>query len=526
MKQNYTLLFFMLLVLGGLNLQAQDQRYIDDVFSSVDVARDSVYGSNITVLFAGQGMFPPVDLKMDIYSPSGDDLTDRPVMIVIGTGNFLPQYINGGITGGLQDSINVNTCKRLARKGYVAVNITYRQGWNPLGTEEFERTGTLLNAAYRGIQDARTAVRYLRKSVAELGNPFGIDPDKVGMWGIGTGGYVSLGAGAFDRFEEVLLDKFIGPDALPYVDTTFIGNPYATTQANLCLPNHVGYSSDFDICVNVGGALGDISWLEGKDNEPAFVGFHASGDPFAPFPDGPVFVPTTGGFVVNVSGTRTVIDSANMKGNNDVFESILPEFDPLSDIVDAQVAGTINWSETYATPAGAKNMYAFHTTRPIGSPWNWWDKPTLDATIPQVNALFGTDFSSDTLHQSGLLTNPNMSPEQGMAYLDTMMMYFAPRGCVALNLGCAVTSIPELTPLQVGLEMFPNPAAVRTTIKVNADEKIEKVYLYDASGRLMQAMTSINSSVYELNRNNLASGLYIAKIFLESGVLSKQVVFE
>lgn len=524
MKQNYTLLLFLALMLFGFNSNGQ-QRYIDDVFASSSVESNVVYGTNISILQAPN--LDTIPLIADIYTPDGDDLTERPVIIVIGTGNFLPQYFNGGITGGLQDSVNVNTCKRLAAKGYVVANITYRQGWAPLATDQDTRTATLLQAAYRGGQDAKTAVRFLRKTVAEDGNPYGIDPDKIGMWGIGTGGYVSLTSATLDRYEEVLLDKFLNSQTLePLVDTLVLGNVEGTSQAALCLPNHVGYSSDFSICVNVGGALGDISWMEGKDSEPAFVGFHATGDVFAPFPDGPVRVPTTMEFVVNVSGTRTVIDSANMKGNNDVFDSILDEFDPLKDNVDAQEAATIQWSTDYSTSAGVQNMYAFQTPQPIGSPWNWWDKATLDATIAQINAVLMSDFNSDTLHYSGLLTNPNMSAEQGNAYLDTMMQYFAPRGCVALNLGCLVTSVQELKPIDVGLKVFPNPLVTETLIAVNSDESINKVYLYNTEGRLVQAVTNIDNNQYVLRRNNLPSGTYFAKIHVEEGAVVKQILIE
>ncbi|WP_235294975.1 T9SS type A sorting domain-containing protein [Portibacter lacus] len=525
MKQNYTLIIFLGLMLSGFFAQSQT-RYIDDVFTSY-TTKDTVYSTNISILRAPQGIIEPIDLAMKIYTPEGDDHTDRPIILVAHTGNFLPQYINGGIGGGMSDSVVVNTCKRLTAKGYVAAAFTYRQGWNPIAPDQDTRTGTLLQAAYRGIQDARTAVRFIRKSVAEEGNPYGVDPEKIGIWGIGTGGYVSLGAATLDDYEEVTLDKFLNSETLlPLADTVLLGNFYGTNQTQLNLPNHVGYSSDFALCVNVGGAMGDISWLDGKENEPAFIGYHATGDVFAPFADGPVIVPTTMQFVVNVSGTKTVIDSANAKGNNDVFASLLPEFDPLKDQVEAQKAKTINWSAEYSTEAGADNMYAFQTPVPIGSPWNWWDKPTLDAIIPQVNFVLGTDYSSDTLHLSGLLTNPNMSAELGNTYLDTMFLHFAPRACLALNLGCQVSGVQDLKPLEIGLKAFPNPVLTETTLQVNADESIQKVYLYNTEGKLVQAVTNINSNIYNLKRNDLPSGSYFARIFVEEGAVVKQLLFE
>ena len=526
MKQNYTLLILLAFMLVAFTAESQD-RYLDDVFTSASVEADVTYGVNISILRAPLGIIEPIELKMDVYTPDGDDMTDRPVMIVGHTGNFLPQYLNGAITGGKTDSVVVNTCKRLTAKGYVAVAYTYRQGWNPIAPDQDTRTGTLLQAAYRGVQDTRTAIRFLRKTVAEDGNPYGIDPEKIGVWGIGTGGYNALGAATLDEYEEVTLDKFLNSETLlPLADTLLLGNFDGTDSAAISLPNHVGYSSDFALCVNVGGALGDISWLDGKDNEPAFIGYHATGDIFAPFSDGPVIVPTTMQFVVNVSGTRTVIDSANMKGNNDAFSSLLPEFDVYSAEVEAQKARTINWSATYATPAGADNMYGFPTSVPMGSPWNWWNKTTLDATIAFVNGALGTDFSADTLHMNGLATNPNMSAELGNAYLDTMFVHFAPRACLALNLGCLVSSVQELKPLDVGLKVYPNPLVTEALIAVNPDETIQKVYLYNVEGKLVQAVTNIDNNQYTLRRNNLPSGSYFARIFVEEGAVVKQIIIE
>ena len=44
-------------------------------------------------------------------------------------------------------------CKRFAQKGYVAVAINYRLGWNPISEDENVRRSTLIQAAYRGLQD-------------------------------------------------------------------------------------------------------------------------------------------------------------------------------------------------------------------------------------------------------------------------------------------------------------------------------------------------------------------------------------
>ncbi|MBK9491252.1 MAG: hypothetical protein IPO07_22535 [Haliscomenobacter sp.] len=115
---------------------------------------------------------------MDVYTPAGDSDTKRAVVMYFHTGIFLPPLLNGGITGARSDSSVVEFARRLTRLGYVVVVPTYRLGWNPVAPNQNVRTGTLLNAAYRGIQDARSCIRFLRKSIAENSNPYGIDADK------------------------------------------------------------------------------------------------------------------------------------------------------------------------------------------------------------------------------------------------------------------------------------------------------------------------------------------------------------
>ena len=132
-------------------------RYLNEVFTDVNVTTDVVYGTNVTVLPLLQGSPPAAQpLVCDIYEPAGDTEVDRPLMIYIHTGNFLPQYLNGSAVGTKSDSVAVELCSRYAKMGYVVASIDYRLGWNPLAATQSERTYQLINAAYRGVQDART----------------------------------------------------------------------------------------------------------------------------------------------------------------------------------------------------------------------------------------------------------------------------------------------------------------------------------------------------------------------------------
>lgn len=528
MKQLNTLLLLIITLTGTLSLSAQTGRYRTDVFTSFSVQRNIVYAKNISVL---TGAPVAQDLVMDVYTPAGDSDTKRAVVMYFHTGSFLPPLLNGGITGARSDSSVVEFARRLTRLGYVVVVPTYRLGWNPVAPNQNVRTGTLLNAAYRGIQDARSCIRFLRKSIAENSNPYGIDADKMVLWGQGTGGYISLGTAYLDRFkEEIQITKFIDTDNLKaYVDTTINGNPFGTTTKPLNLVNHAGYSSDFKLAVNMGGALGDISWLEGKAGEPSTIGFHVLSDPFAPFADGAVIVPTTREFVVSVSGTRSIVERANEVGLNAKMAPANAE--PIFVNLKNQVLKTVpipfpTFSyKGAATTLSTDNMYPFVTpgNRLEAGPWEWWDTTTLKLVVAGTNMQLGSSYDWKVLHSNGLLTNPNMSKAKAMSYIDTMMMVFTPRAYLELNLATSTEQVisDDVVKLKVG----PNPVADRVYIQSALEHKMRDIALYSLDGKMVRGYANIDENDFELQRGGLPMGTYVLQIRFDKGVVAKKLIF-
>src|SRR5690606_9481491 len=210
------------------------------------------------------------NLTMDIRKPmaSEDNEDARPAIIFVHTGNFLPPLVNGGIMGSKRDSSGVNLAKQWAKRGFVAVNASYRVGWNPVSPDADVRRGTLLNAVYRAIHDIKMAVRYLKTNAEELG----IDPDKIILYDQGSGGYVVQAYITLDDIAELFLPKFIDSNTgTSYVNTTLVGNIDGYSGAlNLYLDE--GVPADVAFAVNAGGAMGDESWLEG--GEVPQVAFH------------------------------------------------------------------------------------------------------------------------------------------------------------------------------------------------------------------------------------------------------------
>ena len=525
------------LITIGFNANSQT-RYLDDVFTEITITSDVTYATNITILPVLTGGIPAAaPLKCDIYQPANDTEDDRPVIILAHTGSFLPPVINGQPTGSKTDSSVVEQCKRWAMKGYVAVAMSYRQGWNPTSTDQNTRTSTLIQAAYRSIQDARSLVRFMRQEEAN-GNTYGIDGSKIAFGGQGTGGYLSLGVATLDTTAELYLPKFLNltdpQNPVPYVfppvfgnilgtDMGYIpvndslGNPVLDTAGNpvmapFALPNNVGYSSDISLAFNIGGALADISWLEPGD--VPIVAFHCEKDEYAPIDTGDVIVPSTGDFVVEAMGSRTVAHYSNLYGNNDVFAQagLNDGFTNAANINNSGYAGL----NVFKTPAPSTTPTLCGMPEEAGAPWDWWDNAAYDAQFAVVNsqpAGVGACLS--------LLGNPDMSAAKGRAYIDTIQGYLNPRIYIALGLGSG-TSINEV--INSSTEIYPNPAQNCLNV-VSYAVDINSVSIYNLKGQKI-LNTKVDANQIRINTSTLSKGVYIIDIKSEEHSVKRKLILE
>lgn len=449
------------------------QRYLEEVFSDdeIIVSMDNVFATNIdfmtsnlagpntatdlgTLSFAVENDMPidaayydvldestdvkVRDIAMDLYypDPAVDDVEMRPVIIYVHTGNFLPPPLNGSPTGLKTDSAAVNLCMQWAKRGYVAVSCDYRLGWNPLAETVQERRGTLLNAVYRAIHDVKMGVRALRDD-ANNDNMYEIDESKMVIYGQGSGGYVANAYMTLDNAPvELFLEKFLpnpfDPD-VSYIDTLLVGTIDGWGFSNtLNLYRDNGISAEVAMTVNAGGALADESWLE--EGDVPMVAFNCVRDDFAPFTEGTVIVPTTQEEVVDVHGANFFIQKANDMGLNDSFAGI-PDGDDFTDRARSMYGETFDVSNGGTETVNETPEGLFPLVRPLAdflsneaAPWEWWDPNSPIASTVIVPEL------GITAHMAGLASNPDMSPEKGKAYLDTIQGYMLPRIMCALDL--------------------------------------------------------------------------------------------
>ncbi|MEM8671955.1 MAG: G8 domain-containing protein [Planctomycetota bacterium] len=151
----------------------------DVVFSTVQ------YGEGATA----NGTVP---LLMDVYAPASPSETPRPVVMLVH---------GGGFVAGDREQVS-DIANRLARRGYVAVSISYRLGGqNPIASGNFQRMAvdSIANSvtefgeiqpAYlaSAVEDSVTAMRYLQTQSETLN----IDPARIAVWGRSAGAFIGL----------------------------------------------------------------------------------------------------------------------------------------------------------------------------------------------------------------------------------------------------------------------------------------------------------------------------------------------
>ncbi len=545
MKQIFTsLLLSFFCVIGMLN--AQDTRYIDEIFTDVTVESNVQYAVNATVIAIPQvGEAIPQPLLMDIYQPEGDTETERPVVMVFHTGNFLPAISNAQIAGTKTDNSAIEICTQLAKRGFVAVSVDYRLGWNPLAESQPLRALGLIQAAYRGVQDGFTAIRFLRSTV-DAGNAYGIDDSKIAVWGNGTGGYISLAMSTLNDDPEIAYGQILsttnpalkfwldadgdGTPETPMVVPAFHGDVEGkvltvTPAEGFGFPagdttnysNHAQFSSEFALGINIGGALGDIAWLD--ENTNATISVQSPFDQFAPYEDGIVRVPTTMESVVQAQGSLLVATNQNALGNLNYADETYDD-----DITATAIANSATAGHEYQ-----EGLFPF--IRPANSQGidegvviNWWDPA---GATPVDSPCMGLPYNvcphplGGTFDSNGQILNEGMSAEKSRANIADVMAYVLPRMYDSMNLS-GISSVDDLPISETELAVSPNPASDMINISA-ADAQIERVVISDLSGRSMMVLDGSYSAIQAIDVTTLESGVYIIQAQLENSIATTRL---
>src|SRR5215467_12378096 len=106
---------------------------------------------------------------MDEYEATGDTVTSRPAIIWVHGGSFS--------SGDKTSPELVDEANTFSMKGYFNVSINYRL--EPGGCSASIPTTTCITAIREALEDAQTAVRYLRTNATT----YAIDPTRIAIGG-------------------------------------------------------------------------------------------------------------------------------------------------------------------------------------------------------------------------------------------------------------------------------------------------------------------------------------------------------
>ena len=244
------------------------ERYADEVFTSV---------TKTTVTYSDTFGF-----EMDIYTPDGDTLMNRPVVILAHGGGFF--------AGTKENPAMVRLGENLAKRGYVAASISYHLA---SGFAEMLDSNQATALVMKAIGDGRAAIRYMRKSAAN-GNMYGINTDKIFIAGNSAGAIIALHIGFLDE-QDILTPRL---DSIMTANGGFEG-----------FSGNEGYSSSVSGAVNMAGGMVRLSLID-SDDAPV-INFHGVDDDVVPANCDNVFSGATGGLdVVNVCGSIPIHDKA------------------------------------------------------------------------------------------------------------------------------------------------------------------------------------------------------------------------
>lgn len=256
------------------SLFSQTFPYTNTIFPASVKTADIVYGTApfLNAPYINESNTSTGNLVMDIYTPQGDNNTNRPAIIFAHSGGFA--------LGDRNHDDMVAFCDSMARKGYVTATIDYRKGFYALSNTAMHST----RAVYRGLQDGRAAVRFLRANAST----YGIDPNKVYLAGSSAGSFIALHSIYMDQVAEKPTDA----GSVNYSNFIF---PFSYSGPDLGaydIGDNLSFSGEPDAILAMWGAIESTDLITRSNNEPVFL-VHGSDDVIVPFNSGPPFsIPT------------------------------------------------------------------------------------------------------------------------------------------------------------------------------------------------------------------------------------------
>jgi len=484
----------LILLLFSVIVFSQDYRYTETLFSNTQKVENIVYGNApfINTLFNfNEASTTDGDLIMDIYYPDGDTETNRPAIVFVHSGAF--------INGHRNHEDMVKFCQDFAKKGYVTATIDYRKTFF-LADQSVALHGT--RAVYRGLQDGRAAIRFLRANAAT----YGIDDSKIYMGGSSAGGFVALHAAYMDEPSEKPSDAgavnywsgiipYSAPDLGPY-----------DIGANL------GHNGKPDAIISLWGAIQSTDLITSLESTPAFIA-HGTTDATVPYDSGSPFgyplLPT-------VYGSKPINDKFDALGftNKDTY-FVTNE--------GHEFYGTSNGD--WATVPNSHWNIIFDKS--VNFLWNQ-HKPSVNFTeISNGLSIDFTDSSTGALSWLWDFGDGNTSTLQNPTHIYASSGNYDVKlyiendikswNEITKSLTFNALSINELNDLT--FNVYPNPT--NGVLNITSKHPIDSIKIYSVLGREVLTTTT---EVDKIDISNLTNGMYIIKVSSNNTTAVKRII--
>ncbi len=487
-KLTLTLLLGVITLMGTKAQNFGDHRYMEPVFDEIEHLTDVTYTTapQLNAPYFDESNSVNTEFQMDIFLPANDDLQYRPAVIFCHSGAFA--------TGNRHHDDMMAFCDSLARRGFVTATIDYRQGFNALDTN------SSIRAVFRGLQEARSAVRFLRAHSEE----YGIDKDRVYIAGSSAGGFMALHAIYMNDESEV------PPSTEAY--TYQAGFPPQTYSApdmgGLDIGEYLEEDGEPNAAINMWGAIQSPEIITETDDSPVIL-IHGTSDPTVPFEVGspfgfPLFPPSYGSAPISER-----LSDMNFDHETYFVEGAGHEF-----------YGTDNGD----FPASGPNEYWDTVYNKVNSFLWKLDKPLAnfdyDTNALQVDFVFLCEEADDWQWDFG---DGNTSQEMNPTHIYSQMGQYTvtlevlnemqswDTAVQTINVGFDAIESPEKTSIRV----YPNPVKEFFIIE---GTQISKVELFNLSGNLVfkTILNGENRVKIDLNED-LNPGVYFCKVWMEDG---------
>jgi len=472
---------------------SQDYRYTNDLFANVTKTSDVVYG-NVpfinTVTSFNESNTTDKDLVMDIYTPDGDTETSRPAIIFAHAGAF--------INGSRNNDDMVDFCIFLARKGYVNATIDYRKGMY-LNDDNVPLHGT--RSVYRGLQDGRAAVRFLRANAAN----YGIDPEKVYFTGSSAGAFIAL--------HTIYMNDSEKPTEANASSYTSLSVPYnAPDLGPVDIGNNLTFNGKPDAVISLWGAIQSSNLVTATDTTPVFLS-HGIADIVVPYELG---VPFGYPLLPVVAGSKQVNDKLDalgftnketyfVSGENHEFygatngDWVIPPnaywdtiFNMSTNFLWEQHKPEVNYTDN---ATGLSVDFSDTSTGAISWLWDFGDGTT--STLQNPTHVYVT---GDTYDVKLYVENDIKSWNE-----ITKSATYAP---------LAITDEHTLE-----FSVFPNPT--NGILNITSKTPLNRIEIYSILGK--EILNSINSN-NSLDISNLNRGVYIIKVHSNNELGIKRII--